>query len=67
VETYRFEARRESSQIKRYGFQDMWRMFYRTLFLYIKNPAFRKYMAGRQRLPKGIFEYLGYAIFVGRR
>ncbi|MBL7064706.1 MAG: methyltransferase domain-containing protein [Anaerolineae bacterium] len=67
VETYKFDARRESSQIKRYRFQDMWRMFYRTLFLYIKNPAFRKYMAGRKHLPKGLFEYLGYAIFVGRR
>jgi len=67
VETYRFDARRESSQIKRYGFQDMWRMFYRTLYLYVKNPAFRKYMAGRHSLPKDIFRYLGYAIFVGRR
>ena len=67
VRTYRFNVRRESSQIKRYGFQDMWRMFYRTLFLYIKNPAFRKYMAERQRLPKDTFRYLGYAIFVGRR
>lgn len=42
-------------------------MFYRSLFLYIKNPAFRKYMAERQYLPKDLFEYLGYAIFVGRR
>jgi len=67
VQTYKFDARRESSQIKRYGFQDMWRMFYRTLFLYVRNPAFRKYMAERQSLPKDIFRYLGYAIFVGRR
>jgi len=67
VRTYKFNARRESSQMKRYGFQDMWRMFYRTLLLYIRNPAFREYMAERQRLPKDIFEYLGYAIFVGRR
>ena len=67
VRTYKFNARREASQMKRYGFQDMWRMFYRTLLLYIRNPAFREYMAERQRLPKDIFEYLGYAIFVGRR
>ena len=67
VRTYKFNARRESSQMKRYGFQDMWRMFYRMLLLYIRNPAFREYMAERQRLPKDIFEYLGYAIFVGRR
>lgn len=67
VRTYKFSARRESSQIQRYRFQDMWRMFYRTLFLYIKNPTFRKYMAERRYLPKDLFEYLGYAIFVGRK
>jgi arsenite methyltransferase len=67
VRTYKFSARRESSQIQRYRFQDMWRMFYRTLFLYVKNPTFRKYMAERRYLPKDLFEYLGYAIFVGRK
>jgi len=66
VRTYKFDARREATQVQRYRFQDMWSMFYRTLLLYIKNPAFRKYMAGRKRLPKDIFRYLGYAIFVGR-
>lgn len=65
--TYRFSARRESSQIQRYRFQDMWRMFYRTLFLYVTNPTFRKYMAERRYLPKDLFEYLGNAIFVGRK
>ncbi len=67
VQIYKFDARRESTQVQRYRFQDMWRMFYRTLFLYVKNPAFRKYMADRRSLPKDIFRYLGYAIFVGRR
>lgn len=67
VQPYRFSARRESTQIKRYGLLDMWRMFYRTLFLYAKNPAFRKYMAERRHLPKDLFAYLGYAIFVGRK
>ena len=67
VQTYKFDTRREATQVQRYRFQDMWRMFYRTLFLYIKNSDFRKYMAKRGHLPKGLFEYLGYAIFVGRR
>jgi arsenite methyltransferase len=67
VQTYKFDARRESTQVQRYHLQDMWRMFYRTLLLYVKNPAFRKYMAERRHLPKGLFEYLGHAIFVGRR
>jgi hypothetical protein len=45
----------------------MWNMLYRTLLLYFKNPAFRAYMADRRRTPKDLFEYLGYAVFVGRR
>ena len=67
VQTYKFDTRRESTQVQRYRFQDMWRMFYRTLLLYVKNPTFRKYMSERGHLPKDIFRYLGYAIFVGRR
>ena len=67
VRTYKFDTRREASQVKRYDFQDMWRMFYRSLYLYIINPDFRKYMAERNRLPKDIFRYLGYAVFVGRK
>jgi arsenite methyltransferase len=65
--TYKFDARRESTQVKRYRFEDMWRMFYRTLLLYIKSPAFRKYMAADRYLPKDTFEYLGYAVLVGRK
>jgi arsenite methyltransferase len=67
VQTYKFDARRESTQVQRYRFQDMWRMFYRTLFLYIKSSAFRRYMKDRKYLPKNLFEYLGYGIFVGRK
>ena len=67
VVTYKLNARRESTQVQRYRFQDMWRMFYRTLFLYIKSSAFRRYMKDRKYLPKNLFEYLGYAIFVGRK
>jgi len=67
VQTYKLDARRESTQIKRYGFRDMWRMFSRTLSLYVRNSAFRAYMKERRRLPKGVFKYLGYGLFVGRR
>jgi hypothetical protein len=42
-------------------------MFYRTLFLYIKSLAFRRYMGDRKYVPKNLFEYLGYALFVGRK
>jgi arsenite methyltransferase len=67
MRTYKFDTRREATQVQRYHFQDMWRMFYRTLLLYIRDPAFRKYMADRRHLPKGLFEYLGYGLFVGRK
>jgi 2-polyprenyl-3-methyl-5-hydroxy-6-metoxy-1,4-benzoquinol methylase len=67
VKTYNLDARRESTQIKRYRFRDMWRMFSRTLSLYVKSSAFRTYMREQRRLPKGVFKYLGYGLFVGRR
>ncbi len=67
VQTYKFDARREFTQVQRYRFQDMWRMFYRTLFLYIKSSAFRRYMGDRKYVPKNLFDYLGYSLFVGRK
>jgi SAM-dependent methyltransferase len=67
VKTYKLDTRRESTQIKRYSFQDMWRMFCRTLSLYVRSPDFRAYMKKQRRLPMGVFKYLGYGLFVGRR
>jgi arsenite methyltransferase len=67
VKPYRFDTRRESTQIKRYRLEDMVRMFYRTLGLYLRNPDFRAYMKKRRRVPKGAFEYMGYCLFAGRR
>jgi len=67
TQTYKFDPRREATQIKRYSFRDMWRMFYRTLSLYCKSSAFRAYMKEQRRLPRGVFEFLGYGLFVGRR
>jgi SAM-dependent methyltransferase len=65
--TYTFDARRESTQLKRYRVGDTVRMFYRTLSLYVRSKAFRRYMAERRRLPKNVFEYLGYGLFAGVR
>jgi arsenite methyltransferase len=67
VKTYQFDIHREATQVKRYRFQDMWRMFYRTLFLYVRNPAFRKYMREKRRPPRNLFEYLGYVVLVGKK
>jgi hypothetical protein len=65
--TCKFDVRSESSQLKRYGFEDYWRMFSRAMSLYIRNPAFREYMKNRRRLPKDVFAYLGYGLFAGRK
>jgi hypothetical protein len=67
VQTYHVDPRREASQIKRYHLSDLWRMITRTLGLYLKSPAFRAYMRHERRLPKGMFDYLGYAVLVGRK
>jgi SAM-dependent methyltransferase len=64
---YEFDARRESSQLRRYRIRDILRMFYRTFTLYLKSDAFRGYMKDRRRPPADVFKYFGYALLVGRR
>jgi ubiquinone/menaquinone biosynthesis C-methylase UbiE len=64
---HRFDTARESSQVKRYRGRDMWLMMTRSLSLMISNPEFRRYMKERRGLPKGLFEYLGYGLFAGRK
>ncbi|MFL7793488.1 MAG: class I SAM-dependent methyltransferase [Anaerolineae bacterium] len=66
VKPYKVDARREATQVKRYTSEDMFKMFWRTLVLYVKSAEFRAYMR-KQRLPKGVFEYLGYAVLVGKK
>lgn len=58
---------RESSQVKRYGVNDLLGMLGRIVSLYARSSAFRAYMKERRRVPKGLFEYLGYGLFVGRK
>ena len=65
--TLKFDARRESTQLRRYHLRDMLRMVYRTLVLYLRSADFRAYMKERRRMPKDMFAYWGYALFVGRR
>lgn len=67
IKVFKFDPKREATQIKRYRASDMWRMFWRTFTLYLKNPAFRTYMKDRRKLPKGMFDYLGYALLVGKK
>jgi ubiquinone/menaquinone biosynthesis C-methylase UbiE len=58
---------REASQVRRYPLRDLIRMGWRTLSLYARQPAFRAYMAERKDVPGDLFEYLGYALIVGRK
>jgi ubiquinone/menaquinone biosynthesis C-methylase UbiE len=67
VRAYTFDPRREATQVKRYSLTDMLRMFWRTLMLYAKSAEFRVYMQKQRRVPKEVFEYLGYAILAGQR
>lgn len=57
--TYKFSARREASQIWRYGLEDYVRMLYRSVSAYVRSPEFRRYMHERRSLPENLFEYLG--------
>ena len=66
IHVHRFKTARESSQVKRYRGRDMWLMMTRSLSLMFSSPEFRRYMKERRGLPKGLFEYLGYGLFVGR-
>jgi cyclopropane fatty-acyl-phospholipid synthase-like methyltransferase len=67
IHTLSYDLQRESTQLKRYRLGDMLRMAYRVLGLYLKSGAFREYMAERKHMPKGLFDYLGYALLVCRR
>jgi ubiquinone/menaquinone biosynthesis C-methylase UbiE len=65
AQTFQFDARRESTQMQRYPLRDMLRMVWRALVLYLRSAEFRRYMRGRGRMPRGLFEYWGYALLVG--
>jgi ubiquinone/menaquinone biosynthesis C-methylase UbiE len=69
VRIYRFKSSlSEYVDELRLYIKDYPRMLYRALSLYIKSPAFRKYVKGRYTsLPKNFFEYLGYGLYVGRK
>jgi arsenite methyltransferase len=67
VNAHKVNPRREATQVKRYSLEDMLRMFWRTLVLYVKSAEFRVYMKKQRRVPRDVFEYLGYAVLAGRR
>jgi arsenite methyltransferase len=62
-----FSAREDFSELARYGCRDFLTMLWRTTKLYFTSAPFRKYMMERRRLPHGIWDYLGYALLVGKK
>jgi len=62
-----FSAMTDFSELARYGCRDFLTILWRSMRLYFTSAAFRKYMRERRRLPKGIWDYLGYALLVGRK
>ena len=67
TQVHKVNARREATQLKRYSLGNMWEMFSKTFSLYVRNSDFRAYMKRQRRLPRHVFEYLGYAVFVGKK
>ena len=63
----RFGPLTDFSELARYGCRDFLTLLWRSTKLYFTSPAFRQYMRERRRLPKGIWDYLGYALLVGRK
>jgi SAM-dependent methyltransferase len=63
----RYGAMTDFSELARYGCRDFFTMLGRSMKLYFTSPAFRKYMKDRRALPKGIWDYLGYALLVGSK
>jgi ubiquinone/menaquinone biosynthesis C-methylase UbiE len=61
------KAERDATQLQRYHLSDMWRMLTRSVRMYLSSAAFRQYMRERGRLPKDVFKYLGYGLYVGRK
>lgn len=55
------------SEMARYGCRDFLTLLWRTTKLYFTSAPFRQYMKKRGRLPRGIWDYLGYALLVGRK
>jgi ubiquinone/menaquinone biosynthesis C-methylase UbiE len=61
------DPQRESSQKQCYGARDYALLLSRMLRLYVTNQSFRAHLKESKRRPKGLFGYLGYGIFVGRK
>lgn len=56
--------------LRRYGFGGMLRVFWRIAGLYLRNPAYRRFVRGVREqgmMPENLDEYFGYGLYVGRK
>jgi hypothetical protein len=51
----------------RAGLPDAIRVWHRVLYMYIRKPAFRRFIREMLSLPKNLFDYFGYGIYVGMK
>ena len=66
--TYRSQF---ANEIKMTGFAELFRPWGRLIKLYFKSPVYRKVIHGMARgamsIPRNLFDYFGYGLFVGRK
>jgi arsenite methyltransferase len=71
VRTYEIKTRAEARGIlQRYGLGGMLRVWWRTLLLYARSPAYRRFVKKVRESgipPQNLDEYFGYGIYVGRK
>ena len=71
VNVHEVKVRKEAKEIvRRYGYGGMLRSIYRALSLYVRNPAYRKFVKEVRKegvAPDNIEEYFGYGIYVGKK
>jgi arsenite methyltransferase len=71
AKTYAINAKDETKGILgRYGWGGMLCVMGRTLMLYAKSPAYRKFVRGVRQggiIPDNLEEYFGYGLFVGQK
>ncbi len=54
--------------VRRYGYLGMLRSLFRAASLYLRNPAYRRFVKDVRKggiTPDNLEEYLGYGLFVG--
>jgi arsenite methyltransferase len=71
VRTYEIDAQDEAKGIvRRYGLGGMLAVFGRMLALYMRNPAYRRFVKGVREqgvTPSNLEEYFGYGLYIGRK